>query len=94
MSMSTSEGKTTFAKKTEEEGRREEEEEEEKEEGEDAARCGSWALCWSLMQRFFLVSLPRARRHRPHHGCAARRRCRAAASAAPGEAAVPSPRLP
>ena len=52
----------------------------------DAAWCGSWALCWSRMQRFFpalaaidlATAVPRA----------------AAAAAAPGAAAAPSPPLP
>ena len=55
----------------------------------DAAWCGSWALCWSRMQRFFpalaAIDLTTAE---PRAAAAA------AAAAAPGEAAAPSPRLP
>ena len=55
----------------------------------DAAWCGSWALCWSRMQRFFpalaAIDLTTA---------APRAAAAAAAAAAPGEATAPSPRLP
>jgi hypothetical protein len=55
----------------------------------NAAWCGSWALCWSRMQRFFpalaAVDLATA---------APRAAAADAAAAAPGEAAAPSPRLP
>ena len=53
----------------------------------DAAWCGSWALCWSRMQRFFpalaAIDLATAAPH-----------AAAAAAAAPGAAAAPSPPLP
>ena len=55
----------------------------------DAAWCGSWALCWARMQRFFpaLAAIDLAT-------AAPRTAAAGAAAAAPGEAAAPSPRLP